>query len=92
MAGPRCKIILNGIVQGLIRSLENVLTNDSLMAEVDETKRNDWLQRLANCDLAVYNGNIYLLPKGGLCAIVSEMEDACLVTDEIWYVLRKPTN
>lgn len=91
MSGPRCKIILNGIVQGLIKALEEVLTDGMLMLEVDVYKRNDWLQRLANCDLAVYDGNDKLLPEGGLCQIVLEMEKAGLVTNEVWYVLRHPS-
>lgn len=90
MSGPRCKIIINGIVQGLIGALEDVLTDGLLMLEVDVKKKDDWLQRLANCDLAVYDGNGRLLPDGGLCGIVLEMEKAGLVTDEVWYVLRHP--
>lgn len=90
MSGPRCKIILNGIVQGLIKGLEEVLTDGMLMLEVDVDKKNDWLQRLANSDLAVYDGNSKLLPEGGLCQIVLEMEKAGLVTNEVWYVLRHP--
>lgn len=92
MSGPRCKIILNGIVQGLIKALEDVLTDSMLMLEVDVKKKDDWLQRLANCDLAVYDGNNELLPEGGLCQIVLEMEKAGLVTSEIWYVLRHPSH
>lgn len=89
MAGPRCKAILNGIVQGLIKALETILTNDQMSGSLGSL-RDDWLQRLANCDLAVYSGDSSLLPDGGLCQIVLEMENAGLVTDEVWLVLRHP--
>lgn len=90
MAGPRCKAILNGIVGGLTKALETVLISDQLMEGVDETVRQDWLQRLASCDMAVYSGEVGMLPEGGLAGIVLEMEKHKLVTDEVWYVLRKP--
>lgn len=90
MAGPRCKAILNGIIGGLTQALEKVLTDGDMMYGVDIAKGEDWLQRLASCDLAVYRGDSKLLPVGGLAQIVLEMQKAGLVTDEVWYVLRHP--
>ena len=60
------------------------------MGRLPEAKRLAILERLARVDVAAYTGDREMLPEGGLAGILCELEEAKLVTDDVWTVLRKP--
>lgn len=92
MAGPACKVIINNQTHGLSAALETILTDPDIYTccgdKLTEDKRLRLLQRLADVDLAAYDGSE--APKGGLAGIVLELQEVGLVTAEVWQVLRNP--
>lgn len=91
MAREACKIIINNGVQALISSIERILIDkDVYTGRLPEDVRLSLIQRLADLDLAVYEGNTALMGEGGLTGILIELEKHGLVTDEVWSIYHKP--
>lgn len=91
MAGAACKTIIDMIMRALINAIEVILLNPNInQGKIPEPKRLELIQRLADVDLSMYEGNTDLLPEGGLTGILFEFQRYGLVTEEIWEILRKP--
>lgn len=92
MSGAVCKVIINMLVQGLMKALETILITPAIHQDkLPNDVRMGLIQKLADLDLALYSGDKALLPGGGLAEIVKTLERHGLVTDEVWQVLRKPS-
>lgn len=90
MAGAACKVIINNGVQGLIKSIETILTNSDIHQErISYDDRMVLIQKLADVDLASYNECVQA-PIGGVAGILVELEKYGIVTDEVWQVFRQP--
>lgn len=92
MAAAACKIIINNGLQALMQGLEKILLDPDIYGSFDlpELDRLELVQRLADCDLAVYTGNASLLPEKGLSGVLADLQAHGLVTDEVWTVFQKP--
>jgi hypothetical protein len=91
MAKAACKVIINGTLAALVRSIETVLTVPSIHQDrIPQEERIALIQRLADVDLASYTGDRALLPAGGVAAILVDLERYGLVSDEVWIILRRP--
>lgn len=90
MAREVCKIIINNGLQALARSVEKSLVTPGIYkGRIDEEKRLDLLQRMADIDLAAYYGGE--VPLGGYSGIMIELEACGLVTAEVWKLYARPT-
>lgn len=91
MAGAACKVIINMFIRALTNALEVILTNPSIhLGKIPDAARLKLIQRLADVDLSVYEGDTDLMPEGGLTGIIFELQRYGLVTDEVWQVLHRP--
>lgn len=87
MAGAACKVIINQLTTGLSMGLEKALTMPLVREKLGEGRSDALLDRLVHVDLAGYDGT---WPKDSLSAILSDLVDSGVVTDEVWRLLKKP--
>lgn len=91
MAREACKIIIDNGVRALVDSIERILIDkDVYEGRLPENVRLALIQRLADTDLSVFEGDTNLMPEGGLTGILLELQKYGLVTEEVWLVYRKP--
>lgn len=91
MSGQVCKVIINMLLQALMKALETILLTPAIHRDrLPETLRVSLIQKLADIDLASYRGDSSLLPGGGLVGIVEVLQDHGMVTDEVWEILHRP--
>ena len=91
MSGQVCKVIINMLLQALMKALETILLTPAIHRDrLPEDVRMSLIQKLADIDLASYRGDGSLLPDGGLAGIVEVLQDHGMVTDEVWEILHRP--
>lgn len=89
VAGAACKVIINNGLRAVSESLETVLMSPLVRGPmISEEKCGDYIQRLADIDIAAYSGKD--LPHGGLAGIMLDLEAEGVFTAEIWQVFHKP--
>lgn len=90
MARAACKIIINGQLLALIKSLETVLTSPLVRDEMmPATECDTLIQKLADLDIHTYTGQG---SPAALCDIVGELVTAGVLTNEVYEILRHPDN
>lgn len=90
MAGAACKVVINQGMIAMTRAVERILINPAVHGDrIPDKERLELIQRLADCDIAVYSGGT--LPEGGVAGILVELEEKWkVVTPEVWEIYRKP--
>ena len=89
MAGAACKVVIDQGLAALISAIERILLDPDVHGgRIPEQDRLDLIQRLADCDLAIYSGGP--VPAGGVAGILMDLEKWGVVTPEVWEIYRKP--
>lgn len=89
MAGPACKIILNGLARTVSESLEKILTSPLVRDKMlDSATCDKLLNELVEIDLSCFSDEAN--PCRNLLDIVNDLVDAGVITDHIWSILAKP--
>lgn len=84
MAGAACKVIINNGLHAVNSSLEQILTAPWVRQKIGEAMADGMLQQMADLDLSHYLGASHPGPRGGLRAILYQLVQLGILTDEIW--------
>lgn len=90
MAGAACKVVINHGLAAATVAVERILIDPNVHGgRVPEKERGELIQRLADCDLALYSGG--KMPAGGVAGIMVELEEKWgVLSPEIWEVFKRP--
>ena len=93
MAGGACKVIINNGAAALSQGMEKVLTNPAYRAILTDKVADDMLDRLVHVDLRAVDGkDINIGLNTNMLAVLAELVDHGIVTDEVWRLYARPTN
>lgn len=84
MAGPACKVIINGGFQALSKSLERILTERELNGGlVEDGERREMIQLLADIDaVAMHGGTVRV----SLVDLMVRLEEIGVLSADVWKI------